>query len=301
MLEPPLAYRPPGVRGREPLILFCMPPFYRVRGFIQPSFCTSYSEERRVVVNHERLDSRRGEQKITYLEHLNWPFKKLRLSSAPVDREFMSTAEPPHRDTLEESLRLTKLKVEGEGTTLGELMEVLGTARFTFISLLLSVPFIQPMSLGPINVLGGLAFAVLGWAMMRADSNFKLPAKFATYRLQGKFWFITLDWTGKTLAFCRKFTRKRLVGWCRGPQGERLVGLFILLGGLILAIPLLNIPFNNTFPALMVFCAALAWLEEDGLWMLFSAIWGVISLAYCGIVIWVLVTGSTWLIDKVAN
>ena len=84
------------------------------------------------------------------------------------------------------------------------------------------------------------------------------------------------------------------------------MGFFILSGGLILAIPLANLPFNNTFPALMVFCAALAWLEEDGLWMVFSIVWCLVSLAYCGIIIygfvvWVLFGGGSWILEKFTN
>jgi hypothetical protein len=218
----------------------------------------------------------------------------------------MNDSNTTKQDPLEEAIQITRAKVADEGTTLEELMDVLGHSKFAFLSLLLSVPFIQPVSLGPINMIGGLAFVVLGWAMMRQDSSFRLPKKVAGFRLQGKFWAATLDWMAKILAFCRRFTRKRLVSWCRGTKGEWFVGFFILSGGLILAIPLANLPFNNTFPALMVFCAALAWLEEDGLWMVFSIVWCLVSLAYCGIIIygfvvWVLFGGGSWILEKFTN
>ena len=43
------------------------------------------------------------------------------------------------------------------------------------------------------------------------------------------------------------------------------MGLLILAGGVLLAIPVANLLMNNFFPALMIFFAALARIERDGL------------------------------------
>ena len=41
-----------------------------------------------------------------------------------------------------------------------------------------------------------------------------------------------------------------------------------------------NLPFNNTLPALMILFAAIAWLERDGLMLIVSLFWGLLTLVY---------------------
>ena len=62
-----------------------------------------------------------------------------------------------------------------------------------------------------------------------------------------------------------------------GKRGRRLVGGLILVGGALLAMPMANLPLNNFFPALMIFFAALAWIERDGLMVILSLAWGGID------------------------
>jgi hypothetical protein len=41
-----------------------------------------------------------------------------------------------------------------------------------------------------------------------------------------------------------------------------------------------NLPLNNFFPALMIFFAALAWIERDGLMVILSLAWGGLTVLY---------------------
>jgi hypothetical protein len=58
------------------------------------------------------------------------------------------------------------------------------------------------------------------------------------------------------------------------------VGWLILAGGALLAMPMANLPLNNFFPALMIFSAALAWIERDGLMVILSLAWGGMTVLY---------------------
>ena len=69
-----------------------------------------------------------------------------------------------------------------------------------------------------------------------------------------------------------------------GDRGQRLVGWLILIGGALLAIPVANLPLNNFFPALMIIFACLGWLERDGLMILVSIAWGVVTIIYFALV-----------------
>ena len=130
----------------------------------------------------------------------------------------------------------------------------------------------------------GATFVALGWQMVRGKSRPELPKAAGELRIQGKFWLAVLGFSRKLLKFCRIFTRERLESWISGDRGQRFVGWLILVGGALLAIPLANLPLNNFFPALMIVFACLGWLERDGLMILVSLAWGVVTIIYFALV-----------------
>lgn len=187
----------------------------------------------------------------------------------------------------------------GEGITLGALLDKLGGAGFCFVSLLLATPFIQPMSLGPLTMASGGAFILIGWQMSQGREHVTLPARIAAWHLHGKMWVTVLKFCRGLLVWLAKFTRPRLTSWVDGPRGAKTVGWLIFTGGVLLAIPCANLPFNNTIPALAIVFAALAWLEKDGLMAVVSVIWGVLTLAYFGLAAWLIFWAGTSLIEWV--
>jgi hypothetical protein len=124
----------------------------------------------------------------------------------------------------------------------------------------------------------------LGWQMVKGRMSPELPKSARDLRIQGKFWLAVLGFAKKLLKFCRIFTKERLESWISGDRGQRLVGWLILIGGALLAIPVANLPLNNFFPALMIIFACLGWLERDGLMILVSIAWGVVTIIYFALV-----------------
>jgi len=171
-------------------------------------------------------------------------------------------------------------RAAGEGISLEEALARLGPASFCFVCLLLAIPFVQPLPLGPYTMASGITFMAAGWQMSRGHITPKLPKAMRNVRIHGKGWLAVLRFCQKLLAFCRKFTKHRLQPWVSGTYGTRLIGRLIFLGGALLAIPVANLPFNNTLPALMIIFASIAWLERDGLMIFISLFWGVLTLIY---------------------
>lgn len=183
-------------------------------------------------------------------------------------------------ESIDAALRACITHAKGDGIALEDALARLGPASFCFVCLLLSVPFIQPFSLGPFTMASGLTFMAAGWQMTRGYHAPHLPKAMNGLRLHGKTWVMVLGLCEKTLRFCRRFTKPRMQSWVAGRSGERLVGWLILTGGFFLAIPTANIPLNNTLPALMILFAAIAWLEKDGCMIFVSLAWGVLTLLY---------------------
>jgi len=168
----------------------------------------------------------------------------------------------------------------GEGILLSDALEKIGPNAFCFASILLAVPFIQPVPLGPLSMICGASFIALGWQMARGHHKPVLPKSADGLRIHGKFWLGVIAFTRRILSFTRKFSRERCGQWVEGERGRRTVGWLILAGGALLAMPMANLPLNNFFPALMIFSAALAWIERDGLMVILSIAWGGVTILY---------------------
>lgn len=167
-----------------------------------------------------------------------------------------------------------------EGITLGDVMDHLGSASFCFVSILLATAFVQPISLGPLTMASGGVFAMVGWQMAGGKDHLILPDRVRRWHLRGRGWVGMLKFCRKLVLTLSKYTRPRLKFWVDGDRGARNVGWLIAIGGILLAVPCGNLPFNNTFPALMILFAAIAWLERDGLMAVISIGWGIMTFLY---------------------
>ncbi len=167
-----------------------------------------------------------------------------------------------------------------EGILLSDALERIGPNAFCFASILLAVPFIQPVPLGPLTMICGATFIALGWQMAKGRHAPSLPKSAAGLRIQGKFWLGAIGFTRRILSLTRRFSRERCGRWVEGDRGRRTVGWLIFAGGALLAMPMANLPLNNFFPALMIFFAALAWIERDGLMVILSLAWGGVTVLY---------------------
>ncbi|MEO6052826.1 MAG: exopolysaccharide biosynthesis protein [Chthoniobacterales bacterium] len=173
----------------------------------------------------------------------------------------------------------------GAGFPLQEALNSLGDASYCFVCILMSVPFLQPFSLGPLTMASGLACGVIGWQMMCGHAVPQLPKKMGGLRIHGKGWIAVLLFCKKSLIFLHRFTRPRMQHLVSGSRGIKLTGLLVGIGGILIALPCFNLPLNNTIPALMVFFAAVALLEQDGFLIFVSIFWGVMTVLYFTIVI----------------
>ena len=168
----------------------------------------------------------------------------------------------------------------GDGITLNDALSHLGSGGFCFVAFLLAVPFIQPIPLGPLTMICGMSFMIIGGQMARGKTNATLPKKAGNLLIHGHLWLKVIGFCRGILKFTRRFTKARYSILVTGERAERFVGWLILIGGFLLAIPGAYLPLNNFFPALMIIFACIGWLERDGLMIIISLIWGGVTLLY---------------------
>jgi hypothetical protein len=164
--------------------------------------------------------------------------------------------------------------------TLGEACDGLGKSTYCFVGIVLCIPFLQPLSLGPIATAVAVAFILIGWQMIKDKPKVRLPARIRSMTFTPKVWKSVIGACRWLLNACSKFTRPRFMSLVTGKRGKTLCGLLFILGGVLLSVPLAGVPFNNFFPALCVFFACVAELEEDGLMLWVSLFWAIVSVLY---------------------
>jgi len=167
--------------------------------------------------------------------------------------------------------------------TLGEAMDSLDHAAYALIALILVLPFLQPIPLGPLTVLGGLTFATLGWQLWRGHDSPVLPQKIRAVAMSEKTWRILATVLLKVINFCKKFTKPRFVSLVTGRRGEKVGAIILISAGLLMAIPFGVLPLNNILPGLAVLFYCIGQLEQDGLMIWIAFFWLVFTTVYFGL------------------
>jgi hypothetical protein len=197
--------------------------------------------------------------------------------------------------TVVEALERCAVRARSGGLTLGEVLDSIREASYSFICIILTLPFLQPISLGPLATVGGLTFAALGWQWLRGHASPVLPHRVRMADMNAKTWDVLVGLCLKILRLCQRFTRQRLQGWVSGEKGRYVAGWTIILSGLLMAIPFFGLPFNNLLPALAIVFVCIGELEGDGLMVFISFGWLVVTVVY-----FVFILAVLWLLGEQA-
>lgn len=187
-----------------------------------------------------------------------------------------------HRLTLIRVLEECVDRAEHSPLSLGEVLDNLKTSALALSTVLLCLPFLQPLTLGPLSSAGGLVLTSLGWQLFKGRERLWLPAKIYDIKPSTKLWERLLGLCRWLIGVLARITRERLTSWVDGRKGERLCGALVAIGGVLLVIPAPILPFNNTLPALGMLFAAIALLERDGVMVIVSVFWLIATVVYFG-------------------
>jgi hypothetical protein len=197
--------------------------------------------------------------------------------------------------TLVKTLQQFAEQAKHKPLTLGEALDTLDEAGYAFIAIILVLPFLQPVPLGPLTVLGGVAFATLGWQLFHCHESPVLPEKLRTLELSEHTWQILVKVCLKVLGFCRKFTKPRHLTLVNGRRGQKIGGFILLASGALMTIPFGVLPLNNVLPGLAILFYCIGELESDGLMIYIAFFWLTLTVVYFGTFFFML-----WLFGKEA-
>lgn len=202
-----------------------------------------------------------------------------------------------HQEQLTRALNELMQRSSREPVRVGDVLREIHEDGFCLVCIIHVLPFLQPISLGPLAFAAGASLAALGTQIIKGADVPWIPERMARITPSEKTWRILLRTCERVLHFCRRFARPRWARLVVGPAARQLTGAIILIGGVLLAIPLAGVPFTNTIPALAVLFACIAELEEDGLFMIAALTALVLSVAYFLFLGWAAVSATALTIN----
>jgi hypothetical protein len=183
-------------------------------------------------------------------------------------------------ESLVQTLHQFAEKAKDKPLTIGEALDTLDEAGYAFICIILVLPFLQPIPLGPFTVLGGIAFGTLGWQLLRGHESPILPKKILAIEFNEKTWKMLVKVCLEILGLCRKISKPRYPFIAEGIRGQKIGGFILLAAGGLMAIPFGVLPFNNFLPSLAILFYCIGELEDDGLMYLIAFFWLIITVIY---------------------
>lgn len=193
----------------------------------------------------------------------------------------MSLAFQDTNESLARALQQAIGTIQGSTVTLRQLLALIGEQGLLFLCALLTIPFLIPVSIPGVSTVFGLAIILIsvGVTLNRVPW---LPRRVLDRPLQTASLVPTLYKGVHLVERMDRFIRPRLLMLTDGQMMNRLNGLALLFGGVLLIFPLGLIPFSNTLPAFGILALAVGILHRDGLFVLLGYVMLVATVVYFG-------------------
>ncbi|MFC5707036.1 exopolysaccharide biosynthesis protein [Aeromonas eucrenophila] len=170
------------------------------------------------------------------------------------------------QNKLSDTLRATAHAIEESHISLRDMLSLVGEQGMLLFCVLLTVPFLLPVSIPGVSTPFGLLilFIGVGITLNRVPwlPTILMERRFAADQLKP-----TLHKGADLLARIDRFIRPRLLPLTGSTLINRCNGLLIMLAALLLMLPLGAIPFTNAMPAWAILLLAIGMLQRDGLFV----------------------------------
>lgn len=152
----------------------------------------------------------------------------------------------------------------GKPLTLNQLLEATAGRGPYGLMILLSLPFMVPVSLPGISNVFGAVILYLAWRLALGHPP-RLPKRWGDRKFQSGFLTTALNAGVRVLGWIERLVRPRYPAWVLSRAGRQTTAIALGAGGFMLALPLPpTIPLSNFIPAVAVVLLAASIMEEDG-------------------------------------
>lgn len=163
------------------------------------------------------------------------------------------------------ALRAVHARTRGGGHAhVRDLLDPLGARASALGSALLALPFLWPLSLGPLTSPAAALIAWFGYRVIRDHGSDRLPERLLALPLPERVHRLMVLFARRALRMRRRLRPGRMPGLVDGKRGRVFCGAAMVTGAALLAMPVPLLPFTNTLPALGIVLATVGWSERDG-------------------------------------
>jgi hypothetical protein len=182
-------------------------------------------------------------------------------------------------ETMREALGRAVASIDGDTVTLRTLIRLIGEHGLLFISALLTIPFLIPVSIPGVSTVFGLGILLISigitfnrapWLPDRLQDRPISTERLKPVLIRGMGWLVPIE----------KVIRRRLTGLTEGMAMQRFNGFGLILGALLLMVPLGLVPFSNTLPALAILFLCIGMSQRDGWLVLAGHAMNVVTIVY---------------------
>lgn len=172
----------------------------------------------------------------------------------------------------------------GETISIRDIVEAFGERAFGFVIILFSLPNCIPAPPG-MNSIFGMPVVMFATQLALGFKKPWLPRKIMDKTFKVSTFRKIVDVAEPKLQRVEKLCRPRLVNLF-GPRGDRLIGVFAMLLGLCVIVPL---PGTNMLPSVALVILSIAIMQEDGVILGLGALIGLAGVAYTVGIVWAIV------------
>ncbi|HEV7433661.1 MAG TPA: exopolysaccharide biosynthesis protein [Pseudorhizobium sp.] len=166
--------------------------------------------------------------------------------------------------TLSETLRTLIGRIDGKTVTLREMMAQVGEHGLLLMCALASLPFLIPVSIPGVSTVFGFAIILISLSITFNRLPW-LPKRILDRRLDTTKLVPALEKGASLVSRLDVYIKPRMASFVAGRVMNRLNGLAIAFGGVLLMFPLGFVPLSNTLPGIAILLLATGMIQRDGL------------------------------------
>ncbi len=168
--------------------------------------------------------------------------------------------------------------VPADGLTLRELMDKLGKHGLLMLCMILTIPFLLPVSIPGSSIPFGLIIVLIGTGLL-LDRSPWLPDRLMRRRLSSAQLSSLLEKGVRFFNRLEKLIHPRFFFLTHPETTGRVNGMALIANAVCLMLPL-PLPFSNTLPAYGVLFLAAGMLERDGIAVLLGYLMLLTAITY---------------------
>ncbi|MCA0456383.1 MAG: exopolysaccharide biosynthesis protein [Chloroflexi bacterium] len=183
--------------------------------------------------------------------------------------------------SLGETLQYMSSSITQPTVSLRELLELIGEQGMLVFCMFLTIPFLLPVSIPGVSTVFGLVITLIGIGVAFNRVPW-LPARLMNRTIERIHLIPALEKGAALFTRLDKVVSPRILALTHGATINRLNGLLLILGAILLMAPFGLIPFSNTLPALAILFLAVGMLQRDGIFVLLGYLALVATIVYFG-------------------